>query len=92
MLKEIQGLKVNFPEAAFYFFPDVSSYFGKSYNGQTIQNAKELCMYILNKELLAVVPGEAFGSPNCIRISYATSEDVLKEAIGRLKKALDRLN
>ena len=92
MLKEIQGLKVNFPEAAFYFFPDVSSYFGKSYNGETIQNAKELCMYILNKELLAVVPGEAFGSPNCIRISYATSEDVLKEAIGRLKKALDRLN
>ena len=92
MLKEIQGLKVNFPEAAFYFFPDVSSYFGKSYNGQTIQNAKVLCMYILNKELLAVVPGEAFGSPNCIRISYATSEDVLKEAIGRLKKALDRLN
>jgi len=92
MLKEIQGLKVNLPEAAFYFFPDVSTYFGKSYNGNTIHNAKDLCLYILSEELLAVVPGEAFGSPNSIRISYATSEDTLRKAIQRLKKALDKLN
>ncbi len=92
MLEEIQGLTVNLPEAAFYFFPDVSTYFGKSYNGNTIHNAKDLCLYILSEELLAVVPGEAFGSPNSIRISYATSEEVLREAIQRLKKALDKLN
>ncbi len=92
MLKEIQGLKVNLPKAAFYFFPDVSTYFGKSYNGNTIHNAKDLCLYILSEELLAVVPGEAFGSPNSIRISYATSEDTLREAIQRLKKALHKLN
>ena len=92
MLKEIQGLKVNLPEAAFYFFPDVSTYFGKSYNGNTIHNAKDLCLYILSEELLAVVPGEAFGSPNSIRISYATSEEILREAMQRLKKALDKLN
>ena len=92
MLKEIHGLKVNLPEAAFYFFPDVSTYFGKSYNGNTIHNAKDLCLYILSEELLAVVPGEAFGSPNSIRISYATSEEILREAIQRLKKALDKLN
>ena len=92
MLKEIHGLKVNLPEAAFYFFPDVSTYFGKSYNGNTIHNAKDLCLYILSEELLAVVPGEAFGSPNSIRISYATSEEILREAMQRLKKALDKLN
>ncbi len=92
LLKEIQELKVNLPEAAFYFFPDVSAYFGKSYNGNTIHNAKDLCLYILSEELLAVVPGEAFGSPNSIRISYATSEEILREAIQRLKKALDKLS
>ena len=92
LLKDIKELKVNLPEAAFYFFPDVSAYFGKSYEGVTIHNAKDLCLYILNEELLAVVPGEAFGSPNSIRISYSTSEDVLREAIRRLKKALEKLS
>ena len=92
MLKEIGGLEVNLPEAAFYFFPDVSAFFGKSYNGITVNSAKDLCLYILNEELLAVVPGEAFGSPNSIRISYAASEEVLIEAIQRLKKALKKLN
>lgn len=91
LISEINGLKTNLPEAAFYFFPDISSYFGKSYNGLTINSAKDLCLYILNEELLAVVPGEAFGSPNSIRISYATSEDTLKEAIRRLKSALTKL-
>ena len=92
LLKEIQGLKTNLPEAAFYFFPNVSAYFGKSFNGTTIHSAKDLCLYILNEELLAVVPGEAFGSPNSIRISYAASEEVLIEAIQRLKKALTKLS
>ena len=92
LLKDIQGLKANLPEAAFYFFPDVSAYCGKSFNGTTIHSAKDLCLYILNEELLAVVPGEAFGSPNSIRISYSTSEDVLREAIRRLKKALEKLS
>ena len=92
LLKDIQGLRANLPEAAFYFFPDVSAYFGKSYNGTTINSAKDLCLYILDEELLAVVPGEAFGSPDSIRISYATSEKVLTEAIQRLKKALEKLS
>tara|TARA_Y100000589_G_scaffold43565_1_gene36640 strand:+ start:4056 stop:5261 length:1206 start_codon:yes stop_codon:yes gene_type:complete len=92
LLKDIQGLKTNLPEAAFYFFPDVSAYFGKSYNGTTINSAKDLCLYILDEELLAVVPGESFGSPDSIRISYATSEKVLTEAIQRLKRALKKLS
>ena len=92
LIKDIDGLNTNLPEAAFYFFPDISAYFGKSYNGITINNARELCLFILKEELLAVVPGEAFGSPNSIRISYATSEDILKKAIGRLKAALKKLN
>jgi aspartate aminotransferase len=92
LIKDIDGLNTNLPEAAFYFFPDISAYFGKSYNGITINNARELCLFILKEELLAVVPGESFGSPNSIRISYATSEDILKKAIGRLKAALKKLN
>jgi aspartate aminotransferase len=92
LISEIDGIKVNLPEGAFYFFPDISYYFGKSYNGLTIKNAKELCLYILNEELLATVPGEAFGSPNSIRISYATSEQVLKEAMKRLRSALKKLS
>ena len=91
LINTIEGLKVNLPEAAFYFFPDVSTFFGKSYNDIQVNNAKDLCMFILNEELLAVVPGEAFGSPNSIRISYATSEEILIEAMKRLKKALGKL-
>lgn len=91
-LQEIKGLKTNLPEAAFYFFPDISSFFGKSYKGQTINSAKDLCLFILNEELLAVVPGEAFGSPNSIRISYASSQKVLMEAMKRLKNGLEKLS
>lgn len=91
LLCKIDGVKANLPEAAFYFFPDISDYFGKSYNGFTIKNSKDLCLYILNEELLAIVPGEAFGSPNSIRISYATTEKILIEAIRRLKSALIKL-
>ncbi len=92
LLTEIPNIKVNLPEAAFYFFPDVRSYFGKSYKDQTINNAQDLCMHILNTTYLAVVPGEAFGSPNCIRIAYATSEEELTEAIYRLKTALNMIS
>lgn len=91
-LQKIKGLKTNLPEAAFYFFPDVSEFFGKSYNGVTINSAKDLCLFILNEELLAIVPGEAFGSPNSIRISYASSQEVLMEAMKRFKAALSKLS
>lgn len=91
LLKEIPGLKVNLPEAAFYFFPDVSSYFGKSDGNMTIKNATDLSAYLLQKEYVAVVTGEAFGDENCIRISYATSEKTLTEAIGRIARALAQL-
>ena len=91
LIRDIDGLKVNVPEGAFYFFPDVSYFFGKSYKGKVIKNATDLCLFILNEKLLAIVPGQAFGSPNSIRISYATSEDILVEAMQRLKVALSLL-
>lgn len=91
LIRDIDGLKVNVPEGAFYFFPDVSYFFGKSYKGKVIKNATDLCLFILNEKLLAIVPGQAFGSPNSIRISYATSEDILVEAMQRLKDALSLL-
>lgn len=90
-LNGIEGIKVNIPEGAFYVFPDVSSYFGKSYNGTVVNNSDDLCMYLLNEALVAVVSGDAFGDPNCIRISYATSEEVLTEALKRVKIALEKL-
>ena len=90
-LQNIEGIKVNEPEGAFYFFPDISSFFGKSYNGTQINNASDLTLYLLYEALVALVTGEAFVDPNCIRISYATSEDVLTEAMNRIKKALSKL-
>lgn len=92
LLAEIPGMKLNHPDGAFYIFPDISYYFGKS-NGQvTIQNSNDLCMYLLNKVFVALVPGDAFGDPNCIRFSYATSTDKLTEAVRRIKTALGELN
>lgn len=91
LLMEIPGLKVNLPEGAFYFFPDVSSYFGKSDGETTIHNATDLSMYLLKKEMVAVVTGDAFGDPNCIRISYAASETILREAMKRIKRGLSNL-
>ncbi|MDA3953237.1 MAG: pyridoxal phosphate-dependent aminotransferase [Bacteroidales bacterium] len=91
LTKEIDGFKVNEPEGAFYLFPEVSKYFGKSNGNITINDASDLSMYILNEAHVATVPGSAFGSPNYIRFSYATSDDKLKEALSRMKNALDKL-
>ncbi|MBD3635784.1 MAG: pyridoxal phosphate-dependent aminotransferase [Crocinitomicaceae bacterium] len=89
---EIEGLKLNVPEGAFYVFPNISNYFGKSYGNHTINSATDLSMYLLDEALVALVTGEAFGAPNCIRLSYATDEETLKEAINRIKTALDKLS
>jgi aspartate aminotransferase len=92
LLKEIPGLKINEPEGAFYFFFDVSSFFGKSYRNHKVDNATDLTMYLLDEALVALVTGEAFGDPKCVRLSYATSEDILTDALGRIKIALEKLN
>lgn len=91
-LEKIDGIKTYRPSGAFYIFPDVSHFFGKSTEGYEITCARDLCMYILEKANVAVVTGEAFGEPNGIRISYATSDDILIEAISRIKTALDALS
>jgi aspartate aminotransferase len=90
-LRSIQGVKVNNPSGAFYVFPDISYFIGKSVHGRKLATANDICMYLLDEALVAVVTGEAFGAPNCIRISYATSEEVLKEALYRIKRALDKV-
>jgi aspartate aminotransferase len=88
LLNDIDGFKTNEPEGAFYVFPDVSSYFGKTIKGKTINNASDMAIFLLEEALVATVTGEAFGSPDCIRISYAASSNEIKEAIKRIKKAL----
>lgn len=85
---EINGFRVNEPKGAFYIFPDVSELFGQTFQGVTIESADDLAMFLLEKALVAVVSGTAFGSPNCIRISYAASTEQLKEAMHRIKEAL----
>jgi aspartate aminotransferase len=91
-LAEIPGLISNKPGGAFYVFPNVSAFFGKSYNGRIISNSDELCMYLLEEGLVALVGGDAFGDPNCMRISYAASEKTLTEAMKRIKNALLNLH
>ena len=88
LAKEIPGIKINIPDGAFYLFPDVSSFFGKTLKGKLISNADDLSMYLLSEANVATVTGDAFGNPNCIRISYATSEALLTEAFKRIKEAL----
>jgi len=88
LMKDIPGFVCNVPEGAFYVFPDVSFYFGKSIKNQSIKDANDLAMYLLAEANVATVTGEAFGNPNCIRISYATSEDKLTEAFKRIKDVL----
>jgi len=92
LLDEIPGFKTNVPQGAFYFFPDISEYFGKSDGQNTINNASDLSMYMLDHAHVSVVTGEAFGDPNCIRLSYAASEEDLREAIKRIKEALAKLS
>ncbi|MEI6697094.1 MAG: pyridoxal phosphate-dependent aminotransferase [Bacteroidota bacterium] len=91
LLKEIPGIKTNQPQGAFYVFPDVSYYYGKSYEGTVINGGEELCMYLLNTVYVALVSGAAFGDPNCVRFSYATSNENLIEAVKRIKVALEKL-
>ncbi len=91
LLKDIPNIKINLPEGAFYFFPDIRYYLGKQYNGKRIDTAQDLCIYLLEEHRLALVTGEAFGDPNCIRISYATSDEILKEAMLRFKNGLAAL-
>jgi aspartate aminotransferase len=88
LVKEIPGFKLNVPEGAFYVFPDVSSYFGKTLKGQLIKDATDFSMFLLAEANVATVTGDAFGNPNCIRFSYATSEALLTEAMRRIKEAL----
>ncbi|MEN9442427.1 MAG: hypothetical protein RLZ33_2504 [Bacteroidota bacterium] len=91
-LNEMPGVNANVPVGAFYVFPEISSFFGKSYNGFTVHNADDMCLYLLSEALVALVTGDAFGDPNCIRISYAASEETLTEAMKRVKEALAKLN
>jgi aspartate aminotransferase len=91
-LAEMPGIKTNRPGGAFYVFPDCSAYFGKRNGSSTITNASDLCLYLLDEALVALVTGDAFGDPNCFRISYAASEETLKEAMRRIKAALSKLN
>jgi aspartate aminotransferase len=88
LLAEIPGLKLNAPQGAFYVFPDVSSYFGKTIKGKTIENANDFALLLLEEAHVATVTGEAFGNPDCIRISYAASQDEIKTAVKRIKSAL----
>jgi aspartate aminotransferase len=88
LIKEIPGMKINTPEGAFYVFPDVSSFFGKMLRGVEIKNADDFSMYLLEHANVATVTGDAFGNPSCIRFSYATSEDILIEALRRIKEAV----
>ena len=91
LAKDIPGLKVLEPQGAFYLFPDVTAFFGKQYNGQVIHNADDVVTFILQEAHVALVSGSAFGEDNCIRISYATSEDLIIEAMRRTKEALAKL-
>ncbi len=91
LLNDVPGIACNVPQGAFYLFVRVSDYFGTSYGGRKIQDATDLCMYLLEEAHVATVPGSAFGDDECVRLSYATSNDLLEEAVTRMKKALSRL-
>ncbi len=91
LMKDIPGWKANKPDGAFYVFPDISYYFGKSDGETTIRDSSDLCMFLLYKAHVSIVTGIAFGEPNCVRFSYAASEDKLIEAIKRIKEALKTL-
>jgi aspartate aminotransferase len=91
LAKDIPGLEVNTPQGAFYLFPKCSSFYGKSYQGKTINNSTDLAMYLLEVGHVATVGGDAFGDPECFRMSYATSDDNIREAMRRIKTVLAQL-
>lgn len=91
LMNEIPGIKTYVPQGAFYIFPDISSYFGKSFNGQVINNSNDLSMFILNDAHIAVVSGDAFGADECVRFSFAAADEKLVEAMRRLKESLAKL-
>ena len=91
LMKEVPNIHCNNPGGAFYLFPEVSHYFGKKHGDVVIKDAKDLCMYLLNVGHVAMTPGGAFGAPNYIRLSYATSEDIIREAVSRIKRTLEQL-
>ncbi len=91
-LSEITGFKCNNPDGAFYVFPEVSYFFGKSFNGKKINNATDMCFFLLEEAKVSMVPGSAFGDDNYLRISYATADEKLKEAIERIKQAVSKLS
>jgi aspartate aminotransferase len=92
LLKEIKGLKVRIPQGAFYVMPDISYYLGKTDGNVRVNNSDDLALYLLDRAQVAVVGGDAFGAPSCIRISYANSDELLVEAVKRIKGALEKLN
>ncbi len=92
LLGEVPGLKVRVPQGAFYVMPDITNFIGRSHNGQVIKNADDLALYLLAEARVALVSGSAFGADNCIRISYATSDERIIEAVRRLKEALAKLS
>jgi aspartate aminotransferase len=91
LLKDVKGIKVGIPQGAFYVMPDISYFFGRSDGETKITNSDELALYLLDKAQVSVVGGDAFGAPECIRISYATSDELLVEAVKRIKGALEKL-
>ena len=91
LAKEIPGLEVNCPQGAFYLFPKCSSFYGKSYAGKTINNSTDLAMFLLEEGHVATVGGDAFGDPHCFRMSYATSDDNIREAMRRIKETLAKV-
>ncbi|MCC5920220.1 MAG: pyridoxal phosphate-dependent aminotransferase [Cyclobacteriaceae bacterium] len=91
LLNQIEGIKTYEPKGAFYIFPDVSSFFGKAFKGKTISNANDLSLLLLEEAQVSVVTGAAFGDEDCIRISFAASDEQLKIALGRIKEVLDQL-
>ena len=88
LLEEIPGFINNTPEGAFYVFPNISAFFGKTLRGKTINNATDFSLYLLEEALVATVTGDAFGNPDCIRISYAASQEQIIEAIKRIKEVV----
>ena len=92
LLKEIPGFEVNMPQGAFYFFPNVRYYLGKSHGDTKIETVNDLCMFLLEDAHVSLVTGEAFGDPECLRLSYAASEEELKKAIAKMTVSLAKLS